>query len=89
LAHHKATKKAIKTSTRRNLRNRAYKSKIKTAIKQFQEAESREDKEKSLKKVQQVLDRAAQRNVLKRNAASRKISRMRKKLNTTEAEAGA
>jgi small subunit ribosomal protein S20 len=70
------------------LRNRAYKSKIKTAIKQFEEAGSKEDKEKSLRKAQQILDRAARRNVIKRNAASRKIASLRRKLNAAEAEAG-
>lgn len=89
MAHHSATKKAIRTSGRRNLRNRAYKSRIKTAIKQFEEAATPEDKEKSLRKAQQILDRASRHNVLKRNAASRRISSLRKKLNATGTEAGA
>jgi small subunit ribosomal protein S20 len=89
LAHHSATKKAIRTSAKRNLRNRAYKSKIKTAIKQFEEATTKEEKEKSLKKAQQILDRASKRNVIKRNVASRKISSMQKKLDAAETEAGA
>jgi small subunit ribosomal protein S20 len=85
LAHHKAPKKAIKTSAKRNVRNRSYKSKVKTAIKQFDEATTTEDKSKVLKKAQQILDRAAQKNVITKSYASRKISKLTKQ--TREASA--
>jgi len=71
------------------LRNRAYKSKIKTAIKQLEESTSKEDREKNFKIAQEILDRASKRNIIKRNTASRKISRLKKKLNSAEAGAGA
>jgi len=79
LAHHKAPKKAIKTSAKRNLRNRSYKSKVKTAIKQFDEATTTEDKTKVLKNAQQILDRAAQKKVITKSYASRKVSSLTKK----------
>lgn len=78
MAHHTATKKAIKTSARRNARNQSYKSRVKTAIKQFEAAESQEDKSKKLKKAQQILDRAAQNKVVTKQFASRKISKLTK-----------
>jgi len=86
LAHHSATKKAIRQSARRNLRNRAYKSKIKTAIKQLESAENA-DKAASLKKAQQIIDRAAKIKIIKKNTASRKISKLTKKVNAVKAEA--
>ncbi|HEQ99686.1 MAG TPA: 30S ribosomal protein S20 [candidate division Zixibacteria bacterium] len=89
LAHHKATKKAIRTSAKRNLRNRTYKSKIKTVLKEFEQAESREEKEKKLRKAQQIMDRAAKRNVLKKNAVARKVSKLHKQLQETENQAEA
>ena len=78
MAHHTATKKAIKTSAKRNARNQSYKSRVKTAIKQFDAAETQEDKAKKLKNAQQVLDRAAQKKVVTKQFASRKISKLTK-----------
>jgi small subunit ribosomal protein S20 len=89
LAHHSATKKAIRTSAKRNLRNRTYKSKIKSALKEFEQAESREEKEKKLRKAQQIMDRAAKSKVLKKNAVSRRVSRLYKQLHGTENQAEA
>jgi small subunit ribosomal protein S20 len=89
LAHHKATKKAIRTSAKRNLRNRTYKSKIKTALKEFEQAESREEKEKKLRRAQQIMDRAAKRSILKKNAVARRVSKLHKQLQDMEKQAEA
>jgi small subunit ribosomal protein S20 len=79
LAHHKATKKAIKQSAKHNLRNRTYKTKIKTAIRQLEDASGDEEKNKALRATQQIIDRAAQKNVISKNSASRKITKLTKK----------
>ncbi len=89
MAHHKATKKSIKTSAKRNLRNRSYKSRIKTAIKNFETADTPEEKAKRLKAAQQILDRAAKKNILKKNAASRKVSQLTRQVNQERSEAPA
>jgi len=78
LAHHTATKKAIKTSAKRNARNQSYKSRVKTALKQLDAAETTEDKDKKLKQAQTILDRAAQKRVVTKQFASRKISKLTK-----------
>ena len=75
MAHHTATKKAIKTSAKRNARNQSYKSRVKTALKQLDAAETTEDKDKKLKQAQTILDRAAQKRVVTKQFASRKISK--------------
>jgi small subunit ribosomal protein S20 len=79
LAHHTAAKKAIKQSAKHNIRNRTYKSKIKTAIKQLENASGEEEKKKALRETQKIMDRAAQRNVISRKSASRKIAKLTKK----------
>ena len=87
MAHHKAQKKSIRSSAKRNLRNRSYKSKIKSAIKDFEAAPAGEEKVQKLKKAQQILDRASKKNIIKRNAASHKVSQLTKKLNPAPADA--
>jgi small subunit ribosomal protein S20 len=89
LAHHSATKKAIRTSAKRNIRNRTYKSRIKNALKDFEQAESRDDKEKKLRKAQQIMDRAAKAKIFKKNAVSRRVSKLYKQLEGTENQAEA
>lgn len=79
MAHHSAAKKAIKQSAKHNLRNRTYKTRIKTAIKQLENASGEEEKTKALKATQQIIDRAAKRNVISKNSASRKIAQLTKK----------
>lgn len=79
MAHHTATKKAIKQSAKHNLRNRTYKTRIKTAIKQLENASGDEEKNKALRATQQIIDRAAQRNVISKNSASRRITKLTKK----------
>lgn len=81
MAHHSATKKAIKTSATRKLRNQSYKSRVKTALKAFEAAETPEDKILKLKAAQKILDRAAQKNVITDQHASRQVAILTKSLN--------
>jgi small subunit ribosomal protein S20 len=89
LAHHKAAKKAIRQSARRRIRNRTYKTRIKTALKNFETAESAEDKAKAFVKAQQILDRSSRRHIITANFASRKVAKLARSLKETGAEAGA
>jgi len=78
LAHHKASKKAIRQSARRNALNRSYKSRVRSAVKQLETANGPEEKAKSFRLAQQIIDRAARKGIIKRNTASRKISQLSK-----------
>jgi small subunit ribosomal protein S20 len=77
----KSAKKAIRQSLRRKKQNSTYKNKIKTLIKEFQVLvlnKKLDEAKKMLPKIYQALDKAAKVNVLKKNTASRKKSRLTK-----------
>ncbi len=76
MAHHLNTKKAMRQAEKRNRRNRTDKSKMKTAIKAFDAAETAESKTAALKQAQRMIDRASKSNILHKNAAARKKARL-------------
>ncbi len=84
MANHKSALKRIKQSVKRTERNRAEKTKIKTAEKKYQQAlETGENVEESLKQVISVLARAAGKGIIPRKRADRKASRLTRKRNAT------
>lgn len=73
------TKKALRQSKRAQARNKANRTRLKTAIKKFRgAAESSEDAEmkKLMPKTQSEIDKAVRRGVIHKNAASRYKSRL-------------
>jgi small subunit ribosomal protein S20 len=77
----KSAKKAIRQSLRRKEQNSVYKNKLKSLVKEFKALvleKKLDDAKKLLPKVYQALDKAAKVNVLKKNTASRKKSRLTK-----------
>lgn len=70
-------------SAKRNARNRAMKSRVRSAIRNYEDAlksgESSESKSK-LHAVHSVLDKAAQKGILKKNTVSRTKSRLHARL---------
>lgn len=84
MANIKSAKKRAKVIAKKTANNRVKKSLIKTAEKKFMEAIEAGDKELALerfKSAEKVIDKAAAKNVLHKNAAARKVSRLAKKLN--------
>jgi len=81
----KSAKKRIKSSERKrvfNLRRiREMKKRIKDFLKLVQKKE-KEEAVKSIPSVYKAIDKAAKRGVIKKNTASRKKSRITKKLNS-------
>jgi len=79
----KSAIKRVKISERQRLRNSAYKSKVKTLIKKFDNAistENLEDANKSYLQCVSILDKAAQKGILAKNTVSRKKSLLAKNL---------
>ena len=86
MANSKSAEKRIKINERNRLRNRFYKSSVRTLIKVFfQELEaykisqSSEDKEKLQKRLSSVyslIDKGTKKNVFHKNAASRKKAKL-------------
>lgn len=85
LANIKSAMKRIDIAKRNQLRNKIRKTEMKNAIKKFNLAlnEDRlEDAKELLKFVDKKLKKASSKNVIHKNEASRKISRLTKKLNS-------
>jgi len=78
-----SAKKEMRKSVTKTLRNRQVRGTFRSAIKAFQVAlhEGKFDEAKDLfVKVQKSLDKGVQKNTIKKNAASRKKSRLSKAL---------
>jgi len=80
----KSAIKRVKTSEKSHLRNISFKSKIKTAIKKYNLALSEKNENetnKYFKDSVSILDKAVSKGILPKGTASRKKSRLAKKLN--------
>lgn len=79
MANIKSAKKRIKVTETKTLRNKAIKSRVKTAIKKVDAAVAAGDKELAQANLQLAiseLDKATTKGVYHKNTSSRKISRL-------------
>lgn len=84
MANIKSAKKRVLTQEKQRVRNAKTKAHYKKALKDFATAEAANDVEKAeevFKIAQKNLMKASSKNVLHKNAASRNISRLEKRLN--------
>ncbi|OGL38310.1 MAG: 30S ribosomal protein S20 [Candidatus Schekmanbacteria bacterium GWA2_38_11] len=90
MAKTKSAEKRIRQSEKRRERNIIVKSQVKTTVKKLLlavESRNLEKSKVSLGKAISVIDKAAAKGVIHKNTASRKISRLTKKVNTLSEEA--
>lgn len=88
MANHKSALKRIKQNENRRIRNRVVKTRMKTAAKQLAQAEKNGDVEamaNELNRTKSVIDKAAKKGVIHWKAASRKKSRLARRINRTAA----
>lgn len=86
MANSKSAKKRIEIAQRNRLRNRFYKSSVRTLIKVFlkdldiykssQNIEDKEKAQKVLNSIYSLIDKGTKKNVFHKNAASRKKSQL-------------
>jgi len=79
MANTKSAKKAARQSARRTVINRARRSRLRSAVRKVEEAIAAGDRSGALTamaEAEPVIVRAAQKNVVHRNAARRKVSRL-------------
>ena len=81
MPHHKSCIKRVKTSAKANTRNRAYRSRLKTAIKRFNEASDKEAAGAEFKSASSLLDKMVTKGIIHRNNANNKKSRLAKTMN--------
>ena len=88
MANHKSALKRARQNEKRRVRNKSVKTRIKNIVKGVRLSVSETSKEETLKKLNLAksnIDRAAQKGVIHRKTASRKISRLSKLVNTISA----
>jgi small subunit ribosomal protein S20 len=79
MANTKSAKKAARQTVRRTLVNRARHSRLRTAVRKVEEAITSGDRSLALAamaEAEPIIIRSAQKNVVHRNAAQRKVSRL-------------
>lgn len=83
MANHKSALKRAKQSEVRRLRNRARKTRMKNVIKSLEDAlrSNPELAQERLRDAISTIDRTAQKGVIHRNKAARKISRLTSRVN--------
>ena len=90
MAHSLSAKKRIRQNVTRRARNRARKRLLKVDVRALDEAVTAGDKAQAgeaLKAVIKRIDKVAAQGTLHRNTASRKISRLQKRVNALSASA--
>ena len=81
MANHKSALKRARQNEIRRLRNKSVKTRVKSIVKDVRLSVSENSKEAALKKLEMAksnIDRAAQKGVIHKKTASRKISRLSK-----------
>jgi small subunit ribosomal protein S20 len=86
MANNKSAKKRIEITKRNRLRNRIYKSSVKTLIKKFlvhlddykvsKNLEEKEKLKKTLSSIYSLIDKATKKNIFHKNKAARKKSQL-------------
>ena len=85
MANHKSAIKRARQNEVRRLRNKSVKTKVKNVTKDLRLSVNETSKEETLKKLDMAkssIDRAAQKGVIHKKTASRKISRLSKLANS-------
>ena len=80
MANHKATKKDVRQSRKRNERNRYYGKTTRNAIRDLKAVTDKAAAEKDLAEVASMLDKLAKRNVIHKNKAANLKSKLAKRV---------
>ncbi|NIQ00444.1 MAG: 30S ribosomal protein S20 [Nitrospinaceae bacterium] len=88
MANHQSAKKRNRQNIKRNTRNRAHRTQVKTLTRKVLtavEENNQEEAEQSLKEASRVISKVASKGVLHSRTASRKISGLAKKVHQMSA----
>ena len=83
MANHKSALKRVRITAKKNLRNRMITSRVKTALKSFDQALASDDQaaiNAAYGTAVSTVDKAAAKGVIHKNAANRKKARLAKRL---------
>jgi small subunit ribosomal protein S20 len=76
LPNHKSCEKRMKQSENNRMRNRAYRSQLRAAVKEVRTEKNKEEALKKLKEAARVLDTAATYGIIHKKNAARNKSRL-------------
>jgi len=85
VARHLSVEKRHRQSEARNRRNRAVKTRIRSAVKEFAAAGTPEARQEALRQAASVADKAAVKRVIHKNKAARLKSRLARKVSAASA----
>lgn len=88
MANTRSARKRIRQIAKRTLLNKMYRSRMKTAIRRFEEALASDDEariQETLRRAFKYIDKAAKRGVIHTNTAARRKSRLSRLLNQRKA----
>lgn len=89
MATHQSAIKRIRQTKRRTLRNRQYRSEMRTMLKKVVESKDRQSVEKDLQSAFSLLDKLVNRGIIHRNKAANQKSRLARFFNKLPATATA
>lgn len=78
---HKSAQKRARQAIKRTERNKFYKARIKTAVKNVLASKNKENAEKELKSAVSMLDKVASKGVIHMNEAANKKSKLTRHVN--------
>ncbi|HEU5012352.1 MAG TPA: 30S ribosomal protein S20 [Roseiflexaceae bacterium] len=88
MANTKSAEKRIRTNERKRVRNQAYRSRAKTAVRKAEQTIfAGEPSQEAVLEAIRTLDKAAGKGIIHKNNAARRKSRLMKKFNTANASA--
>ncbi|GAA4845502.1 30S ribosomal protein S20 [Algivirga pacifica] len=82
MANHKSAKKRIRSNEAKRLRNRYQLKTTRTFIKKLRAATDKAEAEELLKKVSSMLDKLAKKNIIHKNNAANKKSKLTRFVNS-------
>jgi len=88
VANHPSAWKRIRQNEKRRLRNKFYRTRMKTFIKRVREAVSEKDAEQATVRLQEasrIIAKTASKGVIHKRTAARKISRLTRQVNALRA----
>lgn len=88
MANHPSAWKRIRQNEKRRLRNKFYRTRMKTFIKRVREAVSEKDAEQATVRLQEasrIIAKTASKGVIHKRTAARKISRLTRQVNALRA----
>ena len=82
MPQHKSAVKRVRQTERRNIRNRANRSKMRTMMKKLHATEDAQQASEMLKEAKSYLDKMASRNIIHKNKAAHYKSQLEKHVNS-------